>query len=269
MPRGISKFSSGPSLPVKRKHDDLTSPIRKPQVEGPPQKKQRTEGPNTVQQQPVQKPPTDPSMHAVYDKMAHEEMLKNPKYAALADDAAKASDGKPVNVVTKDQVHGGMFYKKDNQIGLRPDLTGPKRASVMAFEATNAAQQKKFSKVTSDAFKNELNAVQGKQTFGGDLNARRENFAKSMERIEYDGIKRHHDVMKHGIDNHGWPKEMDRFGKRLEGSDPSFDSYWARQNVADAKTGKSHSDVYRAQFDNIHATAQKAVAESKAKQGIK
>ncbi|MBN8226063.1 hypothetical protein JYK02_00905 [Corallococcus macrosporus] len=269
MPRGISRSGSGPSLPVKRKHDELTSTIRKPTVEGPPLKKQRTQGPDATPQPPVKKPTTDPSMHAVYDKMAHEEMLKNPKYAALVNDAAAASGGKPVNVVTKDQVHGGMFYTKDNQIGLRPDLTGPKRASVMAFEATNVAQQKKFSKVTSDAFRNELNGALGKQTFGGDLNARRENFAMGMERIEYDGIKRHHDVMKHGIDNQGWPKEMDRFGKRLEGSDPSFKSYWDRQNVPDAKTGKSHSDVYRAQFDNIHATAQKAAAEMKAKQGIK
>lgn len=269
MPRGISKAGSGPSLPVKRKHDDLTSPIRKPEVEGPPQKKQRTQGPEAAQQQPVKNPPTDPSMHAVYDKLAHEEMLKNPKYAALAEEASKASDGKPVNVVTKDQVQGGMFYTKGNQIGLRPDLTGPKRASVMAFEATNVAQQKRFSTVRSDAFRNEVNVLSGKHFVGGNLDARRENFAKSMERIEYDGIKRHHDVMKHGIDNQGWPKEMDRFGKRLEGADPSFDSYWARQNVKSATTGKSHADVYRAQFDHLHATAQKAVDESKAKQGIK
>ncbi|RKH59419.1 hypothetical protein [Corallococcus aberystwythensis] len=269
MPRGISKAGLGPSLPTKRKHDELTSPIRKPEVEGPPAKKQRTQEQLPGQQQSVQRPPTDPSMHAAYDKMAHEEMLKNPKYAALVDDAAKASDGKQVNVVTKDQVHGGMFYKKDNQIGLRPDLTGPKRASVMAFEATNAAQQKKFGQVTSQAFHNEVAAASGKNAVGGDFNARRENFAKSMERIEYDGIKRHHDVMKHGIENQGWPKEMDRFGKRLEGSDPSFDGYWKRQNVPDAKTGKSHSDVYRAQFDNIHATAKKVVDDSKAKQGVK
>ncbi|WP_255424679.1 hypothetical protein [Corallococcus sp. CA041A] len=42
MPRGIFKAGSGPSLPPKRKHDDLTSPIRKPEVEGPAVKKQRT-----------------------------------------------------------------------------------------------------------------------------------------------------------------------------------------------------------------------------------
>ncbi|WP_223637198.1 hypothetical protein [Corallococcus sp. EGB] len=51
-----------------------------------------------------------------------------------------------------------------------------------------------------------------------------------MERAEYNGIQ-----------NKGGSKEMDRFGKWLEGKDP--------------KTRKSHSDVYRAQFDNIHATA--------------
>ncbi|RKG51056.1 hypothetical protein D7X30_36590 [Corallococcus sp. AB011P] len=266
MPRGIFKAGSGPSLPPKRKHDDLTSPIRKPVAEGPQAKKQRTQ--ETLPQQQVQKPPTDPSMHAAYDKMAHEEMLKNPKYAALANDASQASDGKTLNVVTKDQVQGGMFYAGPKQIGLRPDLTGPKRAGVMAFEMTNAAQQKKFSKVTGDAFQNEVNAALGKQHVGGDMPARRENFAKSMERIEYDGIKRHHEVMKDGIQNQGWPKEMDRFGKRLEGADPSFDSYWARQNVPDAKTGKSHSDVYRTQFDNIHAKAAELVAKSKQQQGI-
>ncbi|MFB1479971.1 hypothetical protein [Corallococcus sp. RDP092CA] len=269
MPRGISKAGPGPSLPTKRKHDELTSPIRKPVVEGPPAKKQRLQAPGAGPQQPAQFLPTDPSMHAAYDKLAHEEMLKNPKYAALANDASQASDGKAINVVTKDQVHGGMFYKKDNQIGLRPDVTGPKRAGVMAFELTNVAQQKKFDKVTSDAFRNELSGALGKQVVGGDFNARKENFAKSMERIEYDGIKRHHEVMKDGIQNQGWPQEMDRFGKRLEGRDPSFDSYWKTQNKPNPATGKSHSDVYRAQFDNIHATAQKAAAEMKAKQGIK
>jgi hypothetical protein len=269
MPRGISKAGLGPSLPTKRKHDELTSPIRKPQVEGPPAKKQKLQGPDATAQQPAKFAPTDPSMHAAYDKLAHEEMMKNPKYAALANDASQASDGKPINVVTKDQVHGGMFYKKDNQIGLRPDVTGPKRAGVMAFELTNAAQQKKFDKVTSDTFRTEVNAALGKPVVGGDLNARRENFAKSMERIEYNGIQRHHEVMKDGIQNNGWPKEMDRFGKRLEGADPSFDSYWTRQNVKNKDTGNSHSDVYRKQFDGIHATAQKAAADMKAKQGIK
>ena len=55
---------------------------------------------------------------------------------------------------------------------------------------------------------------------------------------------------------------------RLEGADPSFDSDWARQNVKNKDTGNSHSDVYRKQFDGIHATAQKAAADMKAKQGI-
>lgn len=268
MPRNISKPSSGLSLPAKRKHDDLTSPIRKPTAEGPPQKKQRTQGPATGPQPPVQRPPTDPSMHAAYDKLAHEEMLKNPKYQQLANEASSAQD-KPVNIITKDQVHGGMFYTGQGQVGLRPDLTGPKRASVMAFELTNVAQQKKFSKVTSQTFQTEIKAAQGQNVVGGDLNARRENFAKNMERIEYTGIQRHHDVMKDGIQNHGWPKEMDRFGKRLEGADPSFDSYWARQNVKDARTGKSHSDVYRAQFDNITAKATELVEKSKKQQGVK
>ncbi len=236
--------------------------VQTPSVEGPPRKKQRTEGPAIGPQPTVQRPPTDPSMHAAYDKMAHEELLKNPKYKQLADEAASAQD-KPVNIVTKDQVQGGMFYKGPGQVGLRPDLTGPKRASVMAFELTNVAQQKRFSSVTSQTFQNEIKAAQGQNAVGGDLNARRENFAKNMERIEYDGIKRHHAVMKDGIQNNGWPKEMDRFGKRLEGADPSFDSYWARQNVKDAKTGKSHSDVYRGQFDNIHAKAQELVEKSK------
>ncbi|RYZ45661.1 MAG: hypothetical protein EOO72_03735 [Myxococcaceae bacterium] len=152
---------------------------------------------------------------------------------------------------------------------MRPDFTGPKRASVMAFELTNVAQQSKFKKVREDAFQTEINAALGKNVVGGDLNARRENFAKSMERIEYNGIQRHHEVMKDGIQNQGWPKEMDRFGKRLEGADPSFDSYWKRQNDKDTKTGKSHSDVYRAQFDNIHAKAAELVEKSKQQQGVK
>ncbi|NBD11400.1 hypothetical protein [Corallococcus silvisoli] len=268
MTRGIFKAGSGPSLPPKRKHDELVSPIRTPVQEGPAKKKQRTEGPPAGPQPTVQRPPTDPSMHAAYDQLAHEEMLKNPKYKQLAEDAAAAQD-KPVNVITKDQVQGGMFYSGKGQVGLRPDLTGPKRASVMAFELTNVAQQKKFSKVTSDAFQTEVNAALGKHIVGGDLNARRENFAKSMERIEYNGIQRHHDVMKDGIQSQGWPKEMDRFGKRLEGADPSFESYWARQNVKDAKTGKSHSDVYRAQFDNIAAKASELVEKSRQQQGVK
>ena len=258
MPRSIGRSGSGPSLPTKRKHDDLTSSLRRPQQEGPPVKKQRTEGPPP----PQKKTPADPSMHADFDKKAHEEMLKNPQYQALANDAANAQK-KPVNIVTKDQAHGGMFYTGAGQIGLKPDLVGPKRASVMAFELTNVAQQGKFGKVTKDAFHNEIAAASGKTPVGGDFNARRENFAKSMERIEYDGIKRHHAVMKDGIQNQGWPQEMDRFGKRLEGADPSFDGYWARQNVKDPQTNKSHSDVYRGQFDNIAAKAAELVEKSK------
>ncbi|RYZ44042.1 MAG: hypothetical protein EOO71_00800 [Myxococcaceae bacterium] len=268
MPKSIFRAGSGPSLPPKRKHDDITpSPLR-PAQEGPAQKKQRTQGPAAGPQPTVQRPSTDPSMHAAYDKMAHEEMLKNPKYKQLAEDAA-AAQARPVNVITKNQVQGGMFYSGQGQVGLKPDLTGPKRASVMAFELTNVAQQKKFSKVTGDAFQTEVNAALGKTVVGGNLNARRENFAKSMERIEFNGIQRHHDVMKDGIQGQGWPKEMDRFGKRLEGADPSFDSYWARQNVPDAKTGKSHSDVYRAQFDNISAKATELVEKSRQQQGVK
>ncbi|CAM3327978.1 hypothetical protein G4177_24745 [Corallococcus sp. ZKHCc1 1396] len=268
MPKSIFRAGSGPSLPPKRKDDSITPSTPGPVQEGPAQKKQRTQGPAAGPQPTVQKPPTDPSMHAAYDKMAHEEMLKNPKYKQLADDAATAQD-KPVNISTMTQVQGGMFYPGKGQVGLRPDFTGPKRASVMAFELTNVAQQSKFKKVREDAFQTEINAALGKNVVGGDLNARRENFAKSMERIEYNGIQRHHEVMKDGIQNQGWPKEMDRFGKRLEGADPSFDSYWKRQNDKDTKTGKSHSDVYRAQFDNIHAKAAELVEKSKQQQGVK
>lgn len=35
----------------------------------------------------------------------------------------------------------------------------------------------------------------------------KERFAKDMERIEYDGIHRHHEVVKHGLENHGWPPD--------------------------------------------------------------
>ena len=101
--------------------------------------------------------------------------------------------------------------------------------SQFVFELTNAVSSKKFDPIYKGA-------VEGKIS--------REEFAKSIERIEHEGDLRHHSIMRHAVNEMRWDSMMD--GSKDIPKD--FDVFWS------SFKNSAHSEFYRNQWDLINST---------------
>jgi hypothetical protein len=89
-----------------------------------------------------------------------------------------------------------LFNPNDQSIQLRDDLSENEAMSSLAFEWTNAINQAKFRELNLKARTNAIGS---------------EDYAKEVERIEFEGGLLHSKVMRSAIKEMGWDKSLDMF----------------------------------------------------------
>jgi hypothetical protein len=180
-------------------------------------------------------PDVDPSSHAEFDAAAHNEFLKNPIYQAWV--ASILLEGS-VNVSTcSNDPYGprACWNAHHRQILIRQEtLPSPRRASMMAFEVTNALQEHRFAELKTRAMAGFFSGKAHPDTL----------YAHESESIEYDGLVLHHTMMQWGIVNLRWPAELDTYGKKLSAQWSTLQGYLATQE----KSG--HTNFARSNYNN-------------------
>ncbi|WNG46937.1 hypothetical protein F0U60_24510 [Archangium minus] len=271
-------FGDRPLTRLQRRNDP--SLTLTPPLEAPSRKRQATVGPtgephpaavtNPRTQDSFSGAPTSQVRHTSpsteLDRAnadAQRLLQKSPLYRQLEQEAG------PIKFVTapESQQQKGMFYPKStgNEIGLHANLNPHERASIMAFEMTNAANRTRVKDTQTKAlFQHYGDVMRGNRPDATVNHARREQYAKNMEQIEFDGTKRHYDMMQDGIKNHGWDPSMLRFKNFHEGPNAGFDRYWEVQNRS-KDGGPSHSDFHRGNYDKTIAIAEKMANDNKLK----
>ncbi|NUP07328.1 MAG: hypothetical protein HOW73_14855 [Polyangiaceae bacterium] len=182
--------------------------------------------------------------HEALDTQLFETLLKSPTYQAWIEQIQQR-DPRPLKFITKetDENDSRAHYNVHaNEIALQDFLAGDpnRRMSYMAFETTNALQQ---------ARQDQLDARAAAGTID------KEDYAREAERIEYEGLVMHHELMLEGIEKYGWDPSVDRFGKFLAsgGKWESFEAYFATQS----KGTSSHTNIHRSNYDKIRERAEK------------
>lgn len=180
----------------------------------------------------------DPSRYADFDRAAHNEFLRNPIYQGWVESIL--AEG-PVNVSTSNtdrHAARASWSPLARQILIQERFgPSPQRASMMAFEVTNALQNQRTDALKARAKAGEFE----KQSEAGDT-----LYAREAERSEYDGLTLHHQMMARGINELGWPAELDTYGPRLTegGAWDTFDKYLVQQE------GSGHTNMHRTNYNS-------------------
>ncbi|MCE9671041.1 hypothetical protein LY474_24835 [Myxococcus stipitatus] len=180
----------------------------------------------------------DPSKYAEFDRQAHEEFLRNPIYRQWVESILSRG---PVNVSTSNtdrDAPRASWSPLARQILIQERFgPSPLRASMMAFEVTNALQTPRTDALKARAL---AHAFEGQGESGDTL------YAREAERSEYDGLSMHHQMMAHGIQHLGWPAGLDRYGAKLRpgGDWDTFEKYLAQQE----RTG--HTNLHRSNYNS-------------------
>ncbi|MCP3104773.1 hypothetical protein LZ198_38500 [Myxococcus sp. K15C18031901] len=183
-------------------------------------------------------PDADPSRYAEFDRMAHEEFLRNPIYQQWV--AQILSQGS-VNISTANtdaDAPLASWSPLARQVLIQERIgPSPRRASMMAFELTNALQTPRTDALKARAMAHE---------FEGRSEASDTLYAREAERSEYDGLSMHHQMMAHGIQQLGWPAALDTYGAKLQpgGVWDTFEKYLAQQE----RTG--HTNRHRSNYNS-------------------
>lgn len=121
---------------------------------------------------------------------------------------------------------GCCIVTRRRSIELNADLSDDLILTHFVFELTNAVSSKALDQVHKAAQEGKIS---------------REDYAKSKERIEHEGVFRHHSIMRHAVSEKGWDPSMDGY----EGSLKNFEDYWANIKTSE------HTEFYRKQWDSI------------------
>ncbi|HEX4421929.1 MAG TPA: DUF4157 domain-containing protein [Kofleriaceae bacterium] len=167
----------------------------------------------------------DPDKFSETDQHNHQVFMNNPLYAEMV--AAVFAERGAINVRTSPAGGGKAGWRGEgNQISITSGMEGSKRASAMMFETTNAFHDSRSKAIDRDIESHD-----------------EDTYARAQEQIEYDGIRKHHEIMSHGVQTLGWPPELDRYAKVLAGKWSSFEGYLTTQE----KTG--HTNLHRSNFN--------------------
>jgi hypothetical protein len=167
----------------------------------------------------------DPDKFSETDQHNHQMFMNNPLYAEMV--AAVFAERGAINVRTSPAGGGKAGWRgEDDQISITSGMEGSKRASAMMFETTNAFHDSRSKAIDRDIESHD-----------------EDTYAKAQEQIEYDGIRKHHEIMSHGVRTLGWPPELDRYAKVLAGKWSSFEGYLVTQE----RTG--HTNLHRSNFN--------------------
>ncbi|MBZ4398193.1 hypothetical protein OWM54_39705 [Myxococcus sp. MISCRS1] len=185
----------------------------------------------------------DPSKYADFDRRAHEEFLRNPIYQQWVQSILEQGSVNVSTGNTDPYAPLAAWRPLARQILIQERVTpSPRRASMMAFEMTNALQTPR-----TDALK--ARALAGEFEDPSDVNAGETRYAHEAERSEYDGLSMHHQMMAHGIQNLGWPAALDTYGPKLQegGVWDTFEKYLAQQEQ------RGHTNMHRSNYNQWRA----------------